>query len=136
MCLHKYLMFSKCDILDNCNKEDHRKLCLHLLHRLGLKRTLRYSKVTIKQTSKVLKDCYSTREWLERRKRKALVKKELHKLNSNLGLMDGGRCLQEDRWKQFKVDYNVISFQACSIGSSRRGLLCCSEAGLKQEQGH
>ena len=36
-----------------------------------------------------------------------MVKKELHKLNSSLGLMDKGGCFQEDRWKQFKVDYNV-----------------------------
>ena len=93
--------------LGNCDEEDHRKLCLHLLHRSGPKRTLRYPKVTIKQTSKVLKDCYSAREWLERRKRKALVKKELHKLNPSLGLLDKAGCLQEDRWKQFKVDYNV-----------------------------
>ena len=35
------------------------------------------------------------------------MKKELHKLNPSLGLMDKARCLQEDRWKQFKVDYNV-----------------------------
>ena len=35
------------------------------------------------------------------------MKKELHKLNPSLGLLDKGGCLQEDRWKQFKVDYNV-----------------------------
>ena len=35
------------------------------------------------------------------------MKKELHKLNFSLGLMDKAGCLQEDRWKQFKVDYNV-----------------------------
>ena len=55
----------------------------------------------------MLKDCYSAREWLEQRNRKALLKKELHKLNPNLGLLDKGECLQEDRWKQFKADYNV-----------------------------
>ena len=35
------------------------------------------------------------------------MKKELHKLNPSLGLLDKAGCLQEDRWKQFKVDYNV-----------------------------
>ena len=101
--------------LGNCNKEDHCKLCLHLLHCLGPKRILKYPKVTIKQTSKVLKDCYSAREWLEQRKRKALVKKELHKLYPSLKLMDGGRCLQEDCWKQFKVDYNVTRASMCVL---------------------
>ena len=86
--------------LGNCDEEDHRKLCLHLLHCSGPMRTLRYPRVTIKQTSKVLKDCYSAREWLGGRKRKALVKKELHKLNPSLGLMDKEGCLQKDHWKQ------------------------------------
>ena len=101
--------------LGNCDEEDHCKLYLHFLHRSGPKSTLRYPKVTIKQTSKVLKDCYSAREWLEQRKKKVLVKKELHKLNPSLGLMDKGGCLQEDRWKQFKVDYNVTRASICIL---------------------
>ena len=76
--------------LGNCNEEDHRKLYLHLSHCSGPKRTLKYPKVTIKPTSKVLKAYYNAREWLEQRKRKALVKKELHKLKLSFGLMDGG----------------------------------------------
>ena len=73
----------------NCDKEDHYKLCLHLFHYSGPKRTLKYPKVTIKQASKVLKDCHRGGDWLEQRKRKVLAKKELHKLNPSLGLMDG-----------------------------------------------
>ena len=67
----------------------------HLLHCSRPKHTFKYPKVTIKQTSKVLKDYFSVGEWLKRRKRKALVKKELHKLNPSLELMDGGDAFRK-----------------------------------------
>ena len=95
--------------LGNCDEEDHRKLILHLLNQSGMKRSFSYPKVTIKQPSKVLESCYSTKEWLERRKRKALVKRELNKIRPSLGLLNAAGEFQQDRWKHFKADYSITS---------------------------
>ena len=95
--------------LGNCDEEDHRKLILHFLHRSRTKRSFPYSKVTIKQPSKVLESCYSAKEWLERRKRKALVKRELNKIRPSLGLVNAAGAFQHDHWKHFKVDYSITS---------------------------
>ena len=93
--------------LSNCDEEDHRKLILHILGRSGESRVLGYPKVTVKQTSRVLEDCYSAKEWLERRKRKIIVRQELNKLKPNLGFYNAGGAFQPQRWKKFKNDYNV-----------------------------
>ena len=95
--------------LGNCDEEDHRKLILHLLNRSGTKRSFPYPKVTIKQPSKVLESCYSAKEWFERRKRKALVKRELNKIRPSLGLLNVAGEFQQDRWKHFKADYSITS---------------------------
>ena len=95
--------------LGNCDEEDHRKLILHLLNRSGTKRSFPYPKVTIKQPSKVLESCCSAKEWLERRKRKALVKRELNKIKPSLGLLNAAGEFQQDRWKHFKADYSITS---------------------------
>ena len=61
--------------LGHYNEEDHKKLILHVLGLSGESRVFRYPKVTVKQTSKVLEDCYSAKEWLERHKRKIIVRR-------------------------------------------------------------
>ena len=93
--------------LGNCDEEDHRKLILHILGRSEESWVLGYPKVTIKQTSRVLEDCYSVKEWLERRKRKIIVRRELNKLKPNLGFYNAGGAFQPQSWKKFKNDYNV-----------------------------
>ena len=70
--------------LGNYDKEDHRKLILHILEQSGESLVLGYPKVIVKQTSRVLEDCYSTKEWLERQKSKIIVRRELNKLKPNL----------------------------------------------------
>ena len=95
--------------LGNSDEEDHRKLILHLLNRSGTKRSFPYPMVTIKQPSKVLESCYSAKEWLERWKRKALVKRELNKLRPSLGFLNAAGEFQLDRWKHFKADYSITS---------------------------
>ena len=94
--------------LSNCDEEDHRKLILHILGRSGESWVLGYPKVTVKQTSRVLEDCYSAKEWLERRKRKIIVRRELNKLKPNLGFYNAAGAFQPQRWKKFKNDYNVM----------------------------
>ena len=93
--------------LGNSDEEDHKKLILHILGRSGESRVLGYPKVTVKQTSRVLEDCYSAKEWLERWKRKIIVRRELNKLKPNLGFYNAGGAFQPQRWKKFKNDYNV-----------------------------
>ena len=68
-------------------------LTLKDLERLALNeskenQTFPYLKVTIRATSSVLESCYSTKEWVERRKKKQLVKQELHNIDPTLGLIN------------------------------------------------
>ena len=93
--------------LGNCDEEDHKKVILHILGWSGESRAFGYPKVTVKQTSKVLEDCYSAKEWLERRKRKIIVRRELNKLKPSLGFFNTAGAFQPQRWKKFKHDYNV-----------------------------
>ena len=74
--------------LRNCNKEDHKKLCMHLLSLTRDRRIYGYPKVTIKQTSKVLESYYSAKEWLEHRKRIIIVRQELNKIKPSLGFFN------------------------------------------------
>ena len=94
--------------LGNCNEEDHRKLILHILRWSRESRGLGYPKVVVKQASRVLKDCYSAKEWLEWRKRKIIVRRELNKLKPNLGFYNAAGAFQPQRWKKSKNNYNVM----------------------------
>ena len=94
--------------LGNCDEEDHKKLILHILGRSGESRILEYPKVTVKQTSRVLEDYYSAKEWLERQKRKIIVRRELNKLKPSFGFYNAAGAFQPQRWKKFKRDYNVM----------------------------
>ena len=93
--------------LGNCDEEDHRKLILHVLGRSGKSRVLGYPKVTVKQTSRVLEYCYSAKEWLERQKRKLIVRREFNNLKPSLGFYNAVGAFQPQRWKKFKNDYNI-----------------------------
>ena len=55
----------------------------------------------------MLEDCYSAKEWLERQKRKIIVRQELNKLKPNLGFFNAAGAFQPQRWKKFKNEYNV-----------------------------
>ena len=93
--------------LGNYNEEDHKKLILHILGRSRESRIFGYPKVIVEQTLRVLKDCYSAKEWLEQRKRKIIVRRELNKLKLSLGFYNAARTFQLQRWKKFKRNYNV-----------------------------
>ncbi|KAG0597313.1 hypothetical protein M758_UG327500, partial [Ceratodon purpureus] len=92
--------------LENLTEADHQKMCKHILHKSGPNRKYTYPKVTIKQNTSVLEDCYSVKEWAERRKRKAVAQAEFNNINSTLHLFkrDG---LDVPAWKQFKKTYFV-----------------------------
>ncbi|KAG0594345.1 hypothetical protein M758_UG069000 [Ceratodon purpureus] len=92
--------------LGNLTEADHQKLCKHILHKSGPNRKYTYPKVTIKQNTSVLEDCYSVKEWAERRKRKAVAQAEFNNINPTLHLFkrDG---LDVPARKHFKKTYYV-----------------------------
>ena len=63
--------------LGNLIEADHQKFCKHILNRSGDSHAYVYPKVTIKMISLVLIGCYSAKDWIERRKKKQLVRREL-----------------------------------------------------------
>ena len=92
--------------LGNLTEADHQKLCKHILNKSGPNRKYTYPKVVIKQNSNVLEDCYTVKEWVERRKRKAVAQAELNKIRPELQLIKRG-VLDVPAWKQFKRAYHV-----------------------------
>ena len=95
--------------LGNLNFQDLERLAMHLLNQSGEKRMFPYPKVTIKAISFVLESYYSTKEWIERRKRKQLVKWELNNIDPTLGLINADGELIHGKWKAFKRARNITS---------------------------
>ncbi len=93
--------------LGNLTEADHVRMILHLLNRSGPKRTFKWPKVVIKQPSTVLESCYSVGEWIERRKRKHLVRRELQKLRPQLAFFDADQKFVPENWKRFKSEFNI-----------------------------
>ena len=95
--------------LGNLSLQDLERLAMHLLNQSREKRKFPYPKVTIKAISSVLESCYSTKEWVERRKRKQLVKQELNNIDPTLGLINVDGELIHAKWKAFKRARNITS---------------------------
>ena len=95
--------------LGNMTEADHVALLKHMLNRSGPKRVWKYPKVTMKQVSSVLESCYTAKEWIERRKRKHLVRTELHNLKPSLGLFNNQGEFVAAKWKLFKKEDNFSS---------------------------
>ena len=72
--------------LGNLSLQDLERLAMHLLNQSREKRKFPYPKVTIKAISSMLESCYSTKEWVERRMRKQLVKRDVATLPAPLSL--------------------------------------------------
>ena len=90
--------------LGNLSYDELVTLTRHMLNQTGEKRKQPYPKVTVKSVSSVLDSCYTAGEWSERRKRKHLVKKELHQIVRELGLMNAKNEIIEENWKKFKTE--------------------------------
>ena len=95
--------------LGNLSLQDLERLAKHLLNQSGAKRKFSYSKVTIKLISSMLESCYSTKDWVEKRKRKQLVKQELNNINPTLDLINANGELIHEKWKAFKRAQNITS---------------------------
>jgi hypothetical protein len=72
--------------LGNLSLSHHRAFARHILNHPNDKRPYAYPKVTMKTISSVLIRCYNTKEWIERCKKKQLVRKELNKMKPTLQL--------------------------------------------------
>ena len=95
--------------LGNLSLQDLERLAKHLLNQCGEKQKFPYPKVMIKSISSVLESCYNTKEWVERRKWKQLVKLELNNIDKTLGLMNADGELIHEKWKVFKRARNITS---------------------------
>ena len=95
--------------LGNLILHDLERLANHLLNQSREKRKFPYPKVTIKAISSVLESCYSTKDWVERRKRKQLIKKELNNIDPTLGLINAEGELIRKKWKEFKASHYITS---------------------------
>nr|PNR28878.1 hypothetical protein PHYPA_027570 [Physcomitrium patens] len=95
--------------LGNLSLNDLERLTKYPLNQSGEKRKFPYPKVTIKSISSVLESCYSTKDRVERRKRKQLVKKELDNIDPSLGLINAEGDLIHENWKAFKTARNITS---------------------------
>lgn len=93
--------------LGNLSYEELKKLANHILCRTRGNGKFSYPKVTIKAINSVLESCYTTKEWVERRKRKHLVKRELHAIKPELGLMNAKNEIIIENWKAFKNKYSL-----------------------------
>ena len=90
--------------LESLSYDELATLAMHMLNQTDEKRKQLYPKVTVKSVSSVLDSCYTAGEWSERWKRKHLMKKELHQIDPELGLMNAKNEIIMENWKKFKTE--------------------------------
>ena len=88
--------------LGNLSYQELGKLAKYILNIPYTKRKHAYPKVTIKEITKVLDGHYTTKDWVERRKRKQVAVRELHRLDPSLGLMNSANKIITSNWHRFK----------------------------------
>lgn len=93
--------------LGNMNYAQLKRFAEHLLNKPNPKRTLAYPKVTMKQVKGVHLDCYSAMDWLERCKRKTIVKRHIHNLRPEFMLISSSGDFKNESWKKFKQDFQI-----------------------------
>lgn len=95
--------------LGNLSEANLKRLAEHLLNKPDPKRSDAYPKVTMKKPTAVLQNCYSAKDWLERCKRKQIVRRQIHLSKPSLGLFSSSGEFKKDNWKEFKKQYNITS---------------------------
>ncbi|KAG0581687.1 hypothetical protein KC19_3G000200 [Ceratodon purpureus] len=95
--------------LENTNYAQLKRLAEHLLNKPDEKRLYAYPKVTMKATKVAYPDCYSAFEWLERTKRKTIVKRQIHNLRPDYMLFSSSGDFMKSNWKKFKEDFAITS---------------------------
>ena len=95
--------------LENLTEADHQRFCKHILKRSGDSHQYLYPKVTMKTILLVLIGCYSAKDWIERQKRKQLVRRELQNLKPSLQFFKQNGEFSHTKWKAFKQSYIVTN---------------------------
>jgi len=93
--------------LGNLSEANLKRLAEHLLNKPDPKRMEAYPKVTMKKLNAIISNCYSAKDWLERVKRKHIVKKQIHYNMPSLGLFSSNGEYRKENWKAFKKDYSI-----------------------------
>ena len=81
-------------------------LAQHLLNETP-GRTMGFPKVSVKKPTTNYWQCMSAKQWVEKRKRKHTVARELHNIKPSLGLFDKDKNFVVDKWEEFKKEYNL-----------------------------
>ena len=76
--------------LGNLSKTEHANLCRNILNQSGPSWKLPHPKVVVKQPTTVVEDCYSVKEWIEHRKKKAMARFQFHLIRPEFGLYIDG----------------------------------------------
>jgi len=93
--------------LGNFEEDDFMALLTHLLHRTK-NWDYAYPKVVMKCPTSVLEECYHYKDWVERRKRKHIIRKEIQILHpKSLPFYDKNGGLNKPLWKEFKRIYHI-----------------------------
>ena len=83
--------------------------------------------MTIKTITKVSDGHYTTKDWVERRKRKQVAVRELHRLDPSLGLMNSANKIITSNWQRFK-DERCITKATIDVLLERPGEYFYSES--------
>lgn len=116
MLSHKFLKQ-----LGSLSIDDLAKLAKYILNLENPKHLLLYLKMTIKAILSVLETCYTAKEWMNRWKRKQLVKRELHLQNREFGMFNPTVELVAENQKRFKecnvtrATMNVLLERPCKL---------------------
>lgn len=81
-------------------------LAQHLLNETP-NRALGFPKVSVQKPKKNYFHCKSAKQWVENRKRKHTIARELNNLQPSLGLVDSNKKFDVAKWAKFKQDFNV-----------------------------
>lgn len=93
--------------LGNLSEAQLKRFAEHLLNKPDPKREEPYPKVTMKKITAVMTNCYSAKDWLERCKRKQIVRRQLHLMKPSLGLFSSSGDFKKESWKRFKKNYKI-----------------------------
>ena len=113
--------------LGNLSYQELGKLAKYILNIPYAKRKHPYPKVTIKAITKVLDGHYTTKDWVERRKRKQVAVRELHRLDPSLGHMNSANEIITTNWQRFK-DERCITRATMDVLLERLGEYFYSES--------
>lgn len=94
--------------MGNLTEDETRKIAVHLLSRTP-NRVHNYPKVTVHKIKKVLPHTYSSKDWVERRKRKRIVIQDLNAIKPTLRFCDSDGHVIKKNWQTWKYKHNITN---------------------------